>query len=144
MLDGDISSVEFKEMKNEIEEAISKLSLEQAKLKIGLDNFSETIDSSLNLLKNLEFYYASRNTEIKQRIISSIFIEKLVYENNKYRTPMTNRAIPLICRKKKAFEDKKGGKYTLKSVPSHGVEPGRFELPSKQGTKMLSTRLAVF
>ena len=59
MLDGDISSVEFKEMKNEIEESIAKLSLEQAKLKMGLDNFSETIDGSLNLLKNLEFYYAS-------------------------------------------------------------------------------------
>jgi len=170
------------------------LSLDQAKQKDGLENFDTKIDACLNLLKNLGFYYTSRNTEAKQRILSSILREKLVFENKIYRTPVLNRAIQLICRKNTVSWGKTGWKYTLKTVPSHGVEPGRFsfaesplselqikeqnvshfpfvhsenisklifspfhkrrlfdspvepgrfELPSKQGTKMLSTRLAV-
>lgn len=144
MLDGDITPTEFKEMKSEIEETIVKLSLEQDKLKTGFENFDPMVDACVEVLEKLDYYFKIKPTEGKQRIISSIFLEKLVFENNKYRTPAYNRAIPLICRENKVFRDKKGRKLTGKNEVSCRVEPGRFELPSKQGTKMLSTRLAVF
>lgn len=40
----------------------------------------------------------------------------------KYRTTQVNKAIPLICRKNKVFEDKKGGKHIEKSTLSPRVE----------------------
>jgi hypothetical protein len=47
------------------------------------------------------------NLTVKQRIVSSIFPEKLVFENKAYRTPKVNSAVGLLCRNSK---DLGGGK----------------------------------
>jgi site-specific DNA recombinase len=94
------------------------------------------------LLLNLDKYYVLKNTEIKQKIIGSVFPEKLYFKDNEYRTTKTNDVVALICPIDKGLGKKKGRKNSDFSESSLRVEPGRFELPSKQGTKMLSTRLA--
>lgn len=48
-------------------------------------------------LLNLDKYYVTKNTEVKQKIIGSMFPEKLTFENNEYRTTKTNEAVELIC-----------------------------------------------
>jgi len=142
MLDGEISASEYKEMKFEIEEAIAKFNMEVGKLKEGIENHDKRVDDCLEILLNIDTYYTQRDTTVKQRIVSSIFPEKLIFENNTYRTPKINNVIPLICRLDKAFKGNKKGKDNFFVYPSLGVDPEGFEPSSKQGINKLSTKFS--
>lgn len=121
MLDGEISASEYKEMKYEIEEQIEKLNAEEAKLREGIENFTGLIDDSLDIIQNADKYFVTKSTTSKQRIVSSIFPEKLVFENGDYRTPKLNEAIELLCRNNKTFGGNKKGKNSQLVNSSLGV-----------------------
>jgi site-specific DNA recombinase len=134
MLDGEFSASEYKEMKNEIDETIHLLSNDELKMKEGLENHDVKIDSCLELLSTLDTYYDARNTITKQRIVGSIFPEKLIFENNKYRTPRINEVVDLICRKDKPFGGEKKEKQSISELLSlevrmKGLEPPRLSAP---------------
>ena len=134
MLDGEISANEYKEMKAEIEETLNRLSVDEANLKGGLENHDTKIDSCLELLLSLDKYYVARNTITKQRIVGSIFPEKLFFEEKKYRTPKMNEAAELICRKGKSFGGGNKKKQPISELLSLGVrmkglEPPRLAAP---------------
>ncbi len=144
LLDGEITSKEFKEIKTEIEDNITKTTCELNQLSNGIENSGKHIDNCLELLKNLDKYYLEKDTAIKQRIISSIFPSKLIFENRKYRTEEINSLIPLVCKQSKVFQRGKKRKHADNSVLSLGVDPERIELSSKQLINMLSTCLFCF
>jgi site-specific DNA recombinase len=128
MLDGEITSSEYKEMKYEIEEKLNKLNAEEGRFREGIENHSEIIDNGLDIILNLDKYYTSKETAIKQRIVSSIFPEKLIFENKTYRTLKMNSAISLLCRNSKALNGGKKGKHSDNEmlscqVVSLGIEP---------------------
>lgn len=131
MLDGEFSASEYKEMKFEIEGELDKLNREEMQIREGIENYDTKIDDCLDLLLNLDKYYDTKNTEVKQKIIGSMFPEKLTFENNEYRTTKTNEAVELICPIDKGLGKKKGGKKSefsessLQVVPK-GVEPPTF------------------
>jgi site-specific DNA recombinase len=98
-------------------------------LKLDYENFDEKIESCKEMLGNIDKFYVSSTTEVKRKIISSIFPEKLIFENNQCRTHKMNEAVKLIYFGNMAFEDNKKGKtsFFLKSsleVVSPGIEPG--------------------
>jgi hypothetical protein len=70
-------------------------------------------------------YYTLKNTEIKQKIIGSVFPEKLIFENNEYRTTKLNDVVTLICPTDKGLGKKKGGKKSDFSESSLRVELAR-------------------
>ena len=123
MLDGEFSSSEYKEMKIEIETELDKLNREEVQFRQGIENYDDKIDDCLDLLLNLDAYYVAKNTEIKQKIIGSVFPEKLIFENNEYRTTKTNDVVTLICPTDKGLGKKKGGKKSDFSVSSLRVVP---------------------
>ena len=57
MLDGEITSCEYKEMKHEIEEQIEKLNAEESKLRQGIENHNGLIDDSDKIIKNSMPYF---------------------------------------------------------------------------------------
>lgn len=63
----------------------------------GVENHDTQIDDYFDLLLSPDKYYVTKNTEVKQKIIDSMFHEKLACENNEYRTTKTNKAVELIC-----------------------------------------------
>ena len=132
MLDGEISATEYKEMKFEIEEVIARFNVEIGKLKEGFENHDKRIDDCLEILLNLDTYYTERDVAFKQRIVSSIFPEKLIFENNSYRTPKINSVIPLICRMAGASKGNKKGKDSLFDYLSLGVTSEGFEPPTNR------------
>lgn len=107
MLDGEFSASEYKEMKHEIETELEKMNRDESQYSEGLDNYDERIDDCLELLLNLGKYYKTKNTEIKQKIIGSVFPEKLVFENNEYRTTKLNDVVVLICPTDKGLSKKR-------------------------------------
>ena len=51
---------------------------------------------ALHILKNFVYFFNKASVSTKQKMLSSIFTEKLVFEDKKYRTPILNKGIELI------------------------------------------------
>jgi hypothetical protein len=126
MLDNEISSAEYKDIKVSIEEELSKLNLELHSLKITNEHSSK-IQSCSTMLKNIDVFYEKGNIETKQKIIGSIFPEKLIFENNKYRTARINEVVELICRKDEESQGPKKRKHFISEVLSCSVVPPGIE-----------------
>lgn len=131
MLDGEILPDEYRQMKIEIEEMLEKLNVQVAHLKDSSEDFTEQIIFCILLFQNIDIYYDTASTEVKQKIISSIFPEKLIFNKNAYRTNSLNDAIALLCAKDKQSKGGKKEKHTIFDVLSCGVAPLRIELRSK-------------
>jgi site-specific DNA recombinase len=139
MLDGDFTANEFKEMRLEIEEKITKLTYELNTVSAGMINLDTKIEDSVELLSNLDKLYEQRDAATKQRIVSSIFPSKLIFDNKKVRTLEMNKVVQMICSNDKGFRDSKKRKHADFGVPSLRVESEGFEPSSKQGTNKLSS-----
>jgi len=88
-------------------------------------NLDSKLDDCVELLSNIDKYYEQRDTATKQKIVSSIFPSKLVYDKKIVRTLNTNRVVSLICSNNKASRVRIKEKHTDFGVLSHRVElPG--------------------
>ena len=87
VLDGEITSEDYKRMKSEIEKTLERLISDESKLRNALENYGGLVDKSLDVIKELETCYKSRDAVVKQRIIGALYPEKLVFEKSGYRTP---------------------------------------------------------
>jgi site-specific DNA recombinase len=56
------------------------------------------IDFGLELLLNLDKYFLSSPIEIQQKLISSVFPEKLIFDGENYRTTRKNELLELLTR----------------------------------------------
>ena len=142
MLDGEITMSEFKEIRIEINEKITKLTCELNTLNAGMLNLDSKIIKCTELLSNLDKYYEQRDVITKQHIISSIFPSKLVFDNKIVRTLEVNRVVSLIYSYNKGSIKNKKRKHTNFGVLSLGVESEGFEPSSKQGSDKLSSCVA--
>lgn len=129
LLDNEITPKEYKEIKIETEESIKRLKLKQADLNENNENLAEQIDFCVALLSKIDSYYEIADIQTKQKIISSVFPEKLIYDKNKYRTVYIEEAVELLCLKNNKLESSKTGKHPINGVLSYmvappGIEPG--------------------
>ena len=141
MLDGEITSTEYKEIKIEIGTIITNSTRELNKLSNTLLNVESKIDTCIELLSNIKNLYAQRDTATKQRIIGSIFPRKMVFEKNSVRTLEVNRVVSLILNAGNTSGGGKKEKHTDFGVLSCGVESEGFEPSSKRRIFQLSTCL---
>lgn len=128
MLDEEISIVEYKEMKSEIEADISKL---EGIIKNNTQ-FSEVelkeMHKCFEHLKNISSIYKSSDLEVKQRLLSVFFKENLIFEKDAFRTPKLNRAVELFISNSdysRAINNKSDSKNESLShmVGDEGFEP---------------------
>ena len=128
MLDGDISSEEYKEIRNKFELANDELIRRKANVSSGEDNYEGYLRYSYTLLKDLAGNYEKASLEVKQLIVGSIFPEKLIFSESKVRTTRVNQVVSLICLNSSDLEGKKkaeGQQFSDASalVPKAGIEP---------------------
>lgn len=117
VLDGEITATDYKEMKFEVESALERLIADRTKLLHGLENHDTLVDEGLSLIGEIENCYKTKDTVAKQRIVSSIFAEKLVFDKSGYRTRKTINTIRLINRIPEGSGGNEKGK-TLQLVKS--------------------------
>ena len=91
-------------------------------------NHHEMVDSCLYLLKNIDSFYHAMDTAKKQRLMGSIFPEKLYFENNQVRTTRINEMVLTLCRNNRAYSGDKEKQRTIfdalpSSVGATGFEP---------------------
>jgi site-specific DNA recombinase len=82
MLDGEMPYNDYKAIKSKYEPEIEKLVNQQFQVKQQNTNITEHVSNAVNLLQNLPEYYTSAALPIKQKLIGSIYPEKLIFENN--------------------------------------------------------------
>ena len=109
LLTDEIDGEDFKETKKEYQPMIDKLLRQQAEI-AGMDSSSKLYaDFGFNIMRNLDKYYESADLDAKQKLIGLIFPEKMIFENNQFRTKRINKAVELICRKIKGIGGNKNG-----------------------------------
>ena len=77
----------------------------------------------------------------KNRLISSIFPEKIEFDGKKFRTTRINDVLRYILQIDKELDENKKGQISKNMSLSRVVESEGIEPSSKQAKKVLSTRL---
>ena len=91
-------------------------------------DLSEYINYGLKLMQNLETLFEKGNVNIKDKLMSSIFEEKIEFDGQKYRTPKFKEGFGFIYQKIKELQRIKKEKGDKLSNVSHlvlkvGVSP---------------------
>lgn len=94
MLDGELPLLEYKSIKGRYEEAIRELQEQISGSSPRIADWKKYLDFGFNLLESLDRFYEEAKPAFKLQTISSMYAEKLIFENNSYRTPSTERNLP--------------------------------------------------
>ena len=89
------------------------------------------LDYGFNLLSDLKSVYDKSPLNLKRNLISSIFPEKLIFENKKYRTTKPSEILKLLFNNYKGSQLSEKKMSAKNSAHSGQVASGRIELPSK-------------
>ena len=103
-----------------------------AELQSTDSEFMENMKYGCSVLSNLRHSYDSVDVDAKQKFIGSIFPQKLIFENGKYRTTNESELLCLLCWNGAGLEEmenknsrKSAGKFAM-------VAPGGIEPPSEE------------
>lgn len=140
MLDGKMDFVDYQPIKAKLEEDAYRLKLKiDAIEELQPKDENDVMEFGFHFLSNLDKLFTSAALEVKQQIIGSTFPEKLIYENNQFRTASDNNVLLLIAASSKTFAVKKESRLEFSNLLSRRVEPAGFEPASKHMPNKLST-----
>ena len=95
---GDIDKQKYNDVNNRYERKIMEINGKIAELNLSYSGYSKYLNEGLPILTNLTYYYKNASIELKQKLIGSIFPEKLIFENKNYRTIKMNEVLNLILK----------------------------------------------
>ena len=99
------------------------------------------IENAFSHLENFKQTYSNSAIAHKKKLIISIFLENIEFDGKKCRTARINDVLRYILQIDKELDENKKGQISKNMSLSRVVEPGRFELPSKQAIIGLSSCL---
>lgn len=97
-LDGIIDDETFKAKNKELSDEIDKLEYERGQINNYDKDSMEFIKFGIHIIKNVGTFFEKATINTKQKLISSIFKEKLVFNGERYRTPILNKGVELISK----------------------------------------------
>jgi site-specific DNA recombinase len=118
-LDGVIENEIYKTKEDELSNEIQKLESEKSQLNTYEKDSMEFIKFGLHVIKNIGTFFEKSTINTKQKLISSIFKEKLVFNGEKYRTPILNKGLELISLSINMleFSENKNGRLSFDNLP---------------------------
>ena len=130
LLEEVIGDETYKEYKKKISDRLSELEQQKRNLNVSQKDVREYLSFGVYLIKNIKELYIEASIITKQKILSSILEEKLIFEDEKYRTPVFSEGFQYIYQSTKDL-----GRIKLRSennsvnvsriVPGVGLEPTR-------------------
>jgi len=115
LLDEVISDDLFKKHTKNIEKELTEKRNELSNLNDYQKDLSEYINYGLKLMQNLETLFEQSNVNVKNKLLSSIFDEKIEFDGQKYRTPKFKEGFEFIYQKiseLQVFKKEKGDKLS--------------------------------
>jgi site-specific DNA recombinase len=130
LLDEVISNDLFKKHTQNIDKELTEKRNELLNLNDYQKDLSEYINYGLKLMQNLETFFEQSDVHIKNKLMSSIFEEKIEFDGQEYRTPKFKEGFGFIYQKineLQVFKKEKGDKLSNVShlVLEMGLEPIR-------------------
>lgn len=96
LLEGTIDNKTYTEAKLRFDKDIFELEREKSQLLKHNKDVMTFVQFGINLFKNLSIFFKKASVSTKQKILSSILSEKLVFEKGKYRTPKLSKGFEFI------------------------------------------------
>ena len=127
MVDGEITAADYREIKGRYEPEIRQLQQALEGISQLAQKLNSHITAAIDLLRNLRLYYIAAALPVKQKLIGSMFPEKLVFEKKNYRTIKLHPTVALICRPGAGFEEKRKGLTSKNRSQPYPVSPIGFE-----------------
>ena len=111
--------------KKRYEENIARWKIQLSQQAMEKDEIKEYLEWGLQLISNLKKHYFLSETATKQRIIGSIFPEKLIFRDGELRTKRINSFISLFASEKGGNKKGQLAKFGKLSnlVSPEGIEP---------------------
>jgi site-specific DNA recombinase len=117
-----IEPVDCKIIKSECEREVSWLEVKLTSVSSQNEDINRLFEKACKILEQLDTLYPNSTIQRRQ-LIGSILPEKLVFENNTYRTARITEAVRIIYSMDKAFRQKKMGQTSNFANLSHQVIP---------------------
>jgi site-specific DNA recombinase len=142
LVNDELDKYAYKRLKENLSYECTEIRLRIDELKRAESGFDEYCRYGISLLSDLPHYYSNATLEGKQKMLGSIFPEKLVFEKGKYRTTQPNEILTLLCNNNNGFGEKKKGQEANFSNLSLMVTPTGFEpISSEPESEILSIEL---
>lgn len=130
LVDGNISSAEYHEMKKRFEGEKNVIDNRIKEMGTSYTQFEKFMVTGTKIFSNLKEFYENTTVDVKQLIIGSTFPEKLKFSKNKGRTTRINELLHrILLFNNDLQENKKGTKFKnlilSPMVPGAGIEPAR-------------------
>ena len=118
-LDGIIDDETFKSNNKELSDEIDKLIYERGQINNYEKDSMEFIKFGVHIIKNVGTFFEKSTINTKHKLISSIFKEKLVFNGERYRTPILNKGVELISKSISVLEglENKNGRLSFDNLP---------------------------
>lgn len=123
-----IDQMEFTKIKARYQEELDDLHLRHTRMRFSKSHFQQYLDFGFSLLNDLDRYFDEASLEVKQKMLGSIFPEKLIFDGNKCRTARPTPLLSLLTMNinelgeiKKDFPEMDSEKSS--GVTTTGVEP---------------------
>jgi site-specific DNA recombinase len=128
LLDEVISNNLYSKHTKNIDKELTEKRNELLNLNDYQKDLSEYINYGLKLMQNLEIFFEQSDVNIKNKLLSSIFDEKIEFDGKKYRTPKFKEGFGFIYQKISELQRVKKEKGDKLSNVSHlvlkvGIEP---------------------
>lgn len=119
LLDGTINNETYKDAKTRFDELILKHKVEQSELLEHNKDVMVFVKFGIYLFKNIKELFNKASVTTKQKILSSILKEKLVFAMDKYRTPKLSKGFEFIYQNVKELEviKQKNGRLSYDNLP---------------------------
>ncbi len=123
LINDELDKDDYKRLKESIQLEIAGLRYRIGELQSMESGFMEYLRFGMFFLTNPYQYYSTATLEGKQKILGSIFPEKLVFAENNYRTAEPNEIVELLCNIDRDFRGSKKKKVAKNSDQFHQVIP---------------------
>ena len=128
LLSNDIEADDYNRMGKNTKDKIEKSNREIVELKQTDSPLDQHFQFGLSMMKDINYYYNNADIPTKQKIVGSIFPEKLIFDGKSYRTKKVNSFISLISSKSANWEGNKTKQATKNGslsnmAPPLGLEP---------------------
>jgi site-specific DNA recombinase len=124
-----IDPTEFRDMKVDYNNRLDRLKSKLNSLGDEDANLQPLLDNGLKTLLRLEYIYVSGDITKKQEVISTIFPDKLFFENNLLRTGEINAAAKLIYHISKELKGNNNSNIQGESYNCYGLEKNLLRTP---------------
>ncbi len=127
LADGEISGVDYSEMKGRYDGQLTDLKLDKAEARVYDEDLKCMMQRALYNMENVDKIFLHAGIEDKKMFIGSIFTDKVYFVDGRVRTTAINEVVKVVSRNKRAFQGIEIGQPLNYKQLSFRVNPRRLE-----------------